>query len=318
VGRRPAVTASRCAALVRRGAEAGVLGGLAASLLGAGGRVWWVLDLFTSFRAQYAALLAACTALCAALRSRRLALLGLLGLVVNLGAVLPLYRSRRRAGAGGPRLSVASWNLLVSNRRYDEVIGHVAALDADVVFLLEAGDGWARRLRVARVPFTVHEPLDLPGGDILVLTRDPDVPVIVRLAEPRAIVEAAVAVGDTTVRVLGIHTSAPIDPYRAAARRRQLTALATLARDATDAVLAVGDLNATPWSRDFRLLTDEGLIDSQRGFGLQPSWPVWAPPALRVTIDHAVHGPELVTVARSTGPAAGSDHRLVSITLALR
>jgi len=312
------VKGSRSAALVRRAASAGVLGGLTASLLAAGGRAWWVLDLFTSFRAQYAALLAACTALCAALRSRRLALLGLLGLAANLGALLPLYRARRRARRGGTRLSVASWNVLVSNRRYDEVIGHVAALDADVVFLLEAGAGWARRLREARVPFTVHEPLDLPGSDILVLTRDPDVPVTVRLAEQRAIVEAAVAVDGTTVRVLGIHTSAPIDPAKAAARRRQLTALATLVRDATDPVVAVGDLNATPWSHDFRLLTDEGLIDSQRGFGLQPSWPVWAPPALRVPIDHAVHGPELVTVARSTGPAAGSDHRLLQVTLALR
>lgn len=303
---------------MRRGAAAGVLAGLAASLLGAGGRVWWVLDLFTSFRAQYAALLAACTALCAALRSPRLALLGLLGLAMNLGAVLPLYDARRRARADGPQLSVASWNVLVSNRRYDEVIGHVAALDADVVFLLEAGDGWARRLRAAQVPFTVHQPLDPPRGDILVLTRDPDVAVTVRLAEPRGIIEAAMALDGRTVRVFGIHTSAPIDPRRAAARRRQLGALAALARAASDPVVAVGDLNATPWSRDFRLLTNEGLVDSQRGFGLQPSWPAWAPPALRVPIDHAVHGPELVTVARSTGPAAGSDHRLVTITFALR
>ncbi len=303
----------------RRAAGTGVAAGLAATVLGAGGRVWWFLDLFTTLRAQHTVLLAVGTAVSAAVRARGLALLGALGQAVNAATVAPLFRPRDVPALHGPRFTLASWNVLRTNTRFGEVIGHVAALDADIVFLLEAYGDWAARLRAAGVPFTVHEPEDIPEGGFLILTRDPAASLTVRLPEERPLVEVALPVDGSTVRVVGVHTSAPVDAARAGNRGRQLRMLAGLAAEGQDPLVAIGDLNATTWSHEFRTLEREGgLVNSLRGFGLQPSWPVWAPRVLRVAIDHALHTPDLVVLSRSVGPAAGSDHCLLQVTLALR
>jgi endonuclease/exonuclease/phosphatase (EEP) superfamily protein YafD len=81
-------------------------------------------------------------------------------------------------------------------------------------------------------------------------------------------------------------------------------------------VIVIGDLNATPWSYAFsRLLRDADLIDSTRGFGVQPTWrtrygPVGGMPAwpLQIPIDHCLHSAGLATIAREIGPACGSNH----------
>ena len=61
--------------------------------------------------------------------------------------------------------------------------------------------------------------------------------------------------------------------------------------------------------RAFTSLLENGrLINSQRGFGIQSSWPAGLWP-LSIPIDHAVHGQALTTVERFVGPFLGSDHR---------
>jgi endonuclease/exonuclease/phosphatase (EEP) superfamily protein YafD len=226
----------------------------------------------------------------------------------------------RPAPAAGPeRLRVASWNVQIGNRHEEEVLGVLRGLDAEVVFLLEAYGPWEERLSAAGLPFAVRRPPGVEDG-FLVLTRDPHAPLRVPLPEPRPIVEAAVPLGGRTVRVLGVHTSAPVNAVRARRRAGQLGFLARTVRRAAagDAVAVLGDLNVTPWSRDFRLLLREsGLVDSLRAHGLQGSWPAWgwARPA-RIPLDHALHTPDLTTTDRCVGPAAGSDHLLLRVTLA--
>jgi endonuclease/exonuclease/phosphatase (EEP) superfamily protein YafD len=79
--------------------------------------------------------------------------------------------------------------------------------------------------------------------------------------------------------------------------------------------VVLGDLNASPWSTDFRLLLDAGLLDSERGFGPQGTFPAgWA---VQLPIDHCLHDPALVTTAREVGADLGSDHRPLLVELAL-
>lgn len=77
----------------------------------------------------------------------------------------------------------------------------------------------------------------------------------------------------------------------------------------------MGDFNATPWSPSFHRLAHEGrLFNSLDGFGLQVSWPE-SNLALRIPIDHALLGPGLAATDRGTGPAFGSQHRSLHITV---
>jgi endonuclease/exonuclease/phosphatase (EEP) superfamily protein YafD len=102
----------------------------------------------------------------------------------------------------------------------------------------------------------------------------------------------------------------PVPPYgRAYAdfRDTQLAALADHVQQTGDAVLLVGDLNATPWSAAMRIATRGNL-----GFrSLAAPWtPTWRARSLfAIPIDHALCTAPLVITRREVGPDVGSDHR---------
>ena len=76
-----------------------------------------------------------------------------------------------------------------------------------------------------------------------------------------------------------------------------------------------GDFNASTWSRGFALVGDPAdLINSQRGFGVQPSWPA-GNPLVGIPIDHLIHSRELTTIDRHLGESLGSDHFPLIVTI---
>lgn len=297
-------------------ARAAVAGTGAATLASFAEPLWWGFTVVASFRVQQAGVLALGSAVLALTGSRRLALLGAAGALANVAVLAPLLFAGRPAPAGPERLRVASWNLEHTNTSYDEVAAVLRDLDAEVVFLIEAHPPWERELAAAGVDYEVQRPRDVEG--LLVLTRRPA--TVRPLAWPggRQFVEVTAPLGDRTVRVLGAHTRAPVGREHVAVRSAQLQAMAGVTGDSAEPVVVLGDFNIVPWAHDLRAaLRDGRLVDSARGFGVQPSWPAWgwAWP-LRVPIDQAVHSPDLVTVDRAVGPSHGSDHRLLTVTLA--
>lgn len=297
-------------------ARAAVAGAGAATALGFAEPAWWGFSVLASFRVQQAGVLALGSALLALTGSRRLALLGAAGALANLAVLAPLYAGGRPAPDGPERLRVASWNLEYSNESYDEVIGVLRALDAEVVFLIEAYEPWEDRLAAASLDYEVQRPRDVNG--LLVLTRRPVEVRPLSWPQGRQFVEVPATLGGRTVRVLGVHTRAPISGESTAARGEQLQAMAAITGDSAEPVVVLGDMNIAPWAHDLRAALEAGrLVDSTRGFGLQPTWPAWSWAwPLRVPIDQALHSPDLVTVERAVGPSHGSDHRLLTVTLA--
>ncbi len=80
----------------------------------------------------------------------------------------------------------------------------------------------------------------------------------------------------------------------------------------------MGDFNATPWSYPFRRLVGEtDLTNSQRGFGLDASFPADNSVLIRVPIDHLLHNDGLVVIDRRLGPPLGSDHFPLVVDLAV-
>jgi endonuclease/exonuclease/phosphatase (EEP) superfamily protein YafD len=78
----------------------------------------------------------------------------------------------------------------------------------------------------------------------------------------------------------------------------------------------MGDFNTTPWSVLMRqVLRESGLVNSQSGFGLQPTWPATLPNFLQIAIDHCLHSPSLITKHRTIGPNIGSDHLPIGLEL---
>jgi len=154
---------------------------------------------------------------------------------------------------------------------------------------------------------------------IALLSRIPfehvDIKIIGKAGLPSII--ARFTINGQRLTLIGAHTLSPTSPTRAENRDQQLVALAQFVSEQEDSIILIGDLNITPWSPFFTdFLRNSGLRDSREGFGLQPTWPTWFPPAW-IPIDHALVSSNVVVHHRSIGPAIGSDHYPVIIDFSI-
>jgi endonuclease/exonuclease/phosphatase (EEP) superfamily protein YafD len=286
--------------------------------------VWW-LDVLANFRAQYVVVLAFLGLVILMSKWRKIGYTVLAVALVNLVAVLPLYvGSPAEASLEAPSMRVLSFNLLSTNESYAEVIEYIETVDPELVLLHEASRPWEVAMESSELDYQIIRPRsdDLIFGT-LVLVRGEDVEAVsygFSSSSPRAVELTFTPPGWTTgLAVLGTHPLAPTDEDRAELRDAQLAFAGQWASGQTGAYAVVGDFNSTPWSWPFRrLMSSAELINSQSGFGLQPSFSTESNLLLRVPIDHLVHSPALEVTDRQLGPDLGSDHfpLLVDVQLA--
>lgn len=285
--------------------------------------VWW-LDIFANFRAQYLVALITLGLVLMMSRWKRIGYGVLLVAAVNLVVIAPLFiGSPGTADPAAPSLRVMSFNLLSNNQSYADVIEYIEALDPDLVLLHEASRPWEVALETADLDYEVIRPRseELIFGT-LVLVRGEDLKAVsygYAATQPRAVEISFRPTGwPEGLDVLATHPLAPTDEERARLRDAQLGFAAEWAIGQEGEHMVVGDFNATPWSWPFRrLMSDGGLENSQRGFGLQPSFPATRSVLLRVPIDHLLHSNGLVVRSRELGPALGSDHFPLVVDLEL-
>lgn len=298
-----------------------LVGGLlAATLLGFLGDLWWPFDLLSHFRFQYVVGLLLAVGLLAVRSPRKLALVALAGVAVNLALLFPLYlRSPAPTASVSTTLRILTFNVGVNNQRTGDVISLFAESGADLIFVFEGGPQWEEAIRSSDLAYELSPGLPTAfgfGNAILVRAG-----LQVRLDGVRVGPNAPRArqldmdFDGMPISILAVHPPSPTSGAKSAVRDEQLAGVADWARAQDRPVVVVGDLNASPWSHSFRPLTESGLVSSLDGFGLQASWPSVLGP-FGVPIDHLLHSPELTTVTRTTGPSLGSEHRAVSITLA--
>ncbi len=143
---------------------------------------------------------------------------------------------------------------------------------------------------------------------------DPNLPAILVRGRTRA--------ESIAFTLVAAHPPPPLGAELAAARNRQLAALAEfMNRQPGPNRILVGDLNVTPWSPWFRRLLDgAGLRNAQFGQGHLGTFPAFGLPSiLALPIDHTLVSPDVRVLARSVGPGLplGSDHRPVATVLQL-
>lgn len=285
--------------------------------------VWW-LDVLANFRVHYFAILTVAGLVIVVSRWRNLgyAILGVA--LVNLVFVLPLYVGSPGEGdPGTPAIRVMSFNLLSSNENFSGVIDYIDTVDPDLVLLHEASRPWEVALGSSELGYEMIRPRsdDLVFGT-LVLVRQEEVEAISHgfaADQPRAVELHYRPIGwPEPIQVLSTHPLAPTEARRAALRDAQIRFAAEWADSREGAVMVVGDLNVTPWSWPFRMLTEAGLRNSQIGFGLQASFPATSIFLVRVPIDHLLHSEALLVRDRYLGPALGSDHFPLVVDIQLR
>jgi len=303
------------------------------TLVGFAGGWLWLFDLFSHFRVQYAivaALLAGLSLWAAAWRSLALCLLSI---ALNLMVVVPLYVPREAVplDTNVPPLKVAGFNVRKDNQRYHLVCEYVLREQPDLVVLAEVDDAWQAALtkQLEGYRMAVGRPQDNTFG-IALFVRDASEALAIETLECRDItggvvgndsIVAELRWHDRPLALLGVHTVSPRGPDSTAARNAQFRAAADWSRQQQSrgrAAVVLGDFNSTPWSAAFaRLLREGGLLNSQQGFGVQPSFMSRFTSPLAIPIDHCLHSPQLRTVGRRVDSRTyGSDHRPLAVELA--
>ena len=291
---------------------------VALSVIGFVARFHWSFDLFNHFRPQY--LFFALAGLLIA-RLQRVKLAGFAfaaAALINAVLIAPLYIPR--ADQAGPlnELSIVSYNSWLRNDDWPS-IASVLDQDPDIVFFTEASPGIRTAIRKLESDYLVFE-----NEDNFVLVKRRSELGAMRLDTETLGRDRAIAlklsVQGADVTVVAVHVPAPLNAIATQARDQSFDSIASWLARQDDLVIMIGDFNATPWSRAFRNLENRtGLINSQRGFGIQATWPSYPQShfnwLLRAPIDHCIHSPSIYTTERSVGAARKSNHHPLFVRL---
>ena len=240
------------------------------------------------------------------------------------GAVLPIRYAVAEIGpptavneSPGFRLRVVTANLRAGNCDRTSFRDWIGASQADIVFFSEFTPDWDHDLGECRDRFPHQIRYPRPGASgVALLSRHP-------LGEPDASgissgedhpwIDTTVTVGGIAVRVVGMHPRTPRRGERFTSRNDQLRHAGAIAANEPGPLIVLGDLNCTPYSPWFRVLTFGGLKDTAMGRSLEATWSdgvFWLP------IDHILVSQHWRVISRDVAEdSMGSDHYPVTTEL---
>lgn len=298
------------------------------SMAGLLSRHWWIFDMASHLRTQYALGAGAVAVVGLLAASWGAAGFALITSLFNTLFVLPELPGRQRPLVRKEAtLRVLFANVLHRNNAFERLARVVDAAEADVVVLAEVdADANAQiRLRLPRYPFFAQPTIGpRPLGIGLLSRRVPSSSRLVSLNESgSALVMARFDDLSRPITIIGAHPLPPNHPTWFDRRNAYLEKLAAIVeQEITEEgreVLLVGDFNLTPWTWYYdEFLRASGLRDSRAGFGLQTTWPAELPPLLRVAIDHCFVSSGITVIARCVLGSTGSDHLPIVVDISIR
>ncbi len=234
--------------------------------------------------------------------------------VLMLPELRQAWRFKPEAPAPGD-LKVIQFNAWHENYAPEQSLKWLLAQNADVIVMAEGGgSAWAinKGLRTA-YPF-----VSCKSGrcEPWIFSRKK---VIASGAVQKGLPGAWATIEDSAgpFTVLGAHYVWPVPAGRQQAQSAMLVKAASGFDRRT--LIVTGDFNSTPWS--FTLRRQDKALGLNRWTRALPSWPsgqfsrVAAAPAPFLPIDHVYAGSAWRAVKVERGPAIGSDHRPVIVTL---
>jgi endonuclease/exonuclease/phosphatase (EEP) superfamily protein YafD len=222
----------------------------------------------------------------------------------------------------GPTLSVLSFNVYEGRANVASLVDAISTERPDLVVLPEAGERYRQLLlpsigRLGYQSWTTGLPHERDVDGIVVLAA-PSMDTLTGRVLPR---EAKFAWMELTggilgtVRVLAVHTAAPV-LGSVPAWRADLAALRDWCHTSTTPAVLIGDFNATV---DHRELRSVGCTDvaAEAGRGLTGTWPTALPAWLGVQIDHVLVGGGVTPGSARVLGLPGSDHRAILVRITL-
>lgn len=281
---------------------------LAASLVGLGGEIHWVLDLFNHFRVQYSILLL--LVFCFVVLRKKWVLSGVAGVTLLLNGlmVLNLYLPLHHQDTGENPVRLFYANVHRVNEEHAAVRQMIVDEDPSVVFLIELDQGWLDDLDMDSLGY--HFQLVKPQNNNFGYGFFSKYPIesvsTVPVSTPAFDVD--IQIDDKVLTIVGVHPPPPRTGYSSEMRDEQLLWFGEYLSQKEGPTIFIGDLNISSWSPVFRkLLYESGFNDSRQGFGVQATWPTYMRFFL-IPIDHILVNEHVNVVDREVGDFMGSDH----------
>jgi endonuclease/exonuclease/phosphatase (EEP) superfamily protein YafD len=278
-----------------------------------------LLELFSHFRVQYCAVAAILAATLLLQRKRDWALGMLAVAIVNAALLVPWYLPADRASDDdAPQLTILHANVYGRNEQYQRFVSLVTAEQPDLFFVQEMNAGLETALQTLHAQYPYREVIIRDDNfGIAVYSQLPLDSVVVHESPPYALPSLVVTthVGSRPLTLMSTHPMPPIGRDEFAGRNEQLQDVGSLINTIPAPFALIGDLNISMWAHHYDLLIKQtGLRNARKGFGVLPSWPVQLPFAM-IPIDHCLVSGAIDVVAIRTGPAIGSDHLPLIVTL---
>ena len=294
------------------------------------GASYWVFEIFSQFRVQYAATAACMTILLMLTGARRLEwILGAILLAVN---ALPIVW-QMGIGVSAPAIArePADLRVMTVNLRYrhadlNALETFVEEQDPDVISFTEIWGLKPALMHLFEDEYTYRLVAGHRGSSaMMVFSRHP----IVKRQDHYLpgtniypVVDLDICMGNkpgpACFKLVTTHPARPGPNGQTQDRNDVLALAATAAADAKDGkVVVMGDLNVTQWSPVFDDFIEQGdLSGTVRPFD-DSTW-MSRIPVFGLSIDHILHGPAVKMVNRMVGPDIGSDHFPVVADLAFK
>lgn len=279
----------------------------------------WLLEMFTHARIIYLVLFVVSIVLLILGGQRRLAVISALLLVFASTDVVSYWFGKQPSSKTTATVNILQMNLWgKENHEFKETLAVPWSVNADVIALSEVTNMWWNKF-VSAYPDYPYQIVEPRYGGIGLLSRLPLKAAQVRYfgARHRPRIVADLEARDGSVfRLICVHTVTPF--YLPPMRDGELKVVAAEARESRYPAVVAGDINCGPWSPVFtRFLSDSGLVDSERGFGVVPTWGFPRLPFSLLPLDHLFVSKDISVLNRIVGPRFGSDHRPVTVEVGL-
>jgi len=310
------------------------------------GRWFWLCDMLSNFRLYYV-FISIIFLLFALIFKNKICILLLVGAVIIQG--FTIYQSYRNPlnilnkETISEEISLLQYNVLYSNNNHKEIVTYLIEnqADLDIIFLQEVmpdlkdelkrienyfpykviiNEPWYGRAFYSKIPILSHEIKffnneAVDTEDHRLNSKDNIFPGPVHYL----VAHLKTKEQEIPITFYGIHTTSPFPREYGERRNNELNSIAKRINQDVSSKhkILAGDFNINSFSYWYKLLEKStGLISSERGTGINNSWPTWMKfNLLRISIDNALVSKNILVKERVIGKDIGSDHLPVILKL---
>ena len=203
-------------------------------------------------------------------------------------------------------------NVLMENRRADDLLRLIGETDPDVVLAVETNSWWDERLRTLdkEYPFSVKRPQENHYGMHLFSRLElvsPELRFLVEDEIPSVRTAVKLRSGDI-IDFFGVHPRPPDRHHDTEEREAEILTVAKQIKAEGIPSIIAGDLNDVAWSHTTRLFQRiSGMLDPRRGRGMFSTFHA-SYPVFRWPLDHIFHEKSFTLVRLKRLRSIGSDH----------